>query len=516
MAPGDDSAAQRTEANRRALGSFAVALALTAASTFAALLAFHPPDLSTEAMVLLVGVAASAHWCGRWPSFASALLAALAFNFLFIEPRFTFAIADPSYVLAFVAMAAVGLGLAGLVAAVRGHAAAARAREADLAASLSMTRSLAEASEADQVGRIAIENLLDVVAADFAVFVVTPVGSPEDTSLVASHGATDWRSIDLVAAVRTRADDAATGPWIEVGDSAPVCFFVPMRSQRGLEGFLALRLPPNERELSPHQRALVSSFAQQAADALERIASASERLRARSEVETERLRSTLLASVSHDLRTPLTTITASASRLLHEGNTLDEATRSDLAASVLAESNRMNELVANLLFATRLESGAVSLRTQWTSLAEVVASALERPPLRDRVVDVAVSPDLPLLDADPVLLEQALYNLLDNGVRHTPPGTRVAVRAHEDSNQLLVDVLDEGPGIAAERRAVLFRRFARGSNGLGLGLAIADGIVRAHGGSLQLVPEVTNGSCFRIRIPLPAAQPRLPETESLP
>lgn len=516
MAPGDDSAARRSEASRRPLSSFALALALMAAATFAALLGFHPPDLSTEALVLLAGVAACAHWCGRWPSVAAALLAALTFNFLFIEPRFTFAIAEPSYVLAFVAMTAVGLGLAGLVAAVRGHAAEARAREADLAALLSLTRSLAEANEAEAVGRVTIVNLLDVVVADVAVFVVAPGTRLETASLVASHGPTDWIAPELLVAARAHASDDDDARRLEATSPLAQCSFVPMRSQRGTEGVLALRLCDDAATLDAHQHALVSSFAQQAAEALERIAAASERMRARNEVETERLRSTLLASVSHDLRTPLTTITASASRLLHEGDALDRAARDELAASVLTESQRMNELVANLLFATRLEAGAVALRTQWTSLAEVVASALERPPLRDRPVEVEISPDLPLLDADPVLLEQAIYNLLDNGVRHTAPGTHVAVRARVESQQLVVDVLDDGPGIAADRRALLFRRFARSSQGLGLGLAIADGIVRAHGGSLQLEPAVQQGSCFRIRIPLPAAQPRLPETESMP
>lgn len=520
MALVDDSAQQRRAANRRPRASFAFAfaLALTAAATLAAQLAFHPPDLSTEAMVLLVGVAASAHWCGRWPSFASALLAALAFNFLFIEPRFTFTIAEPSYVLAFTAMAAVGLGLAGLVAAVRGHAAAAHAREVDLAASLSFTRSLAEANEVDDVGRIAIANLLDVVAADLAVFVVVPGSQLEAASIVASHGPTDWLAPDLLAAARTQCIDDEALPICDALGPLGRGLLLPMRSQRGTEGILALHLREAGVGLTTHQRALVLSFAQQAGEALERIASAAERVLARSEIETERLRSTLLASVSHDLRTPLTTITGAASRLVHEASSLDAVTRDELAGSLLSESNRLNDLVANLLFATRLESGAITLRKQWTSVAEVVGSALGRSPLEGRTVDVRIAPDLPFLDADPILLEQAIFNLLDNAARHTPPGTRVAIRGNAQDDAVVVDVEDDGPGIDPERRDSLFRRFARGrhSSGLGLGLAICSGIVQAHGGHVQVEPVEPRGTRFRLRLPVPSTQPRLPESEATP
>jgi two-component system, OmpR family, sensor histidine kinase KdpD len=260
---------------------------------------------------------------------------------------------------------------------------------------------------------------------------------------------------------------------------------------------------------------LMSTLVEQSALALERLQARREKLETERAMEVERLRSTLLASVSHDLRTPLATITGSASTLLDGDAELDEVTRHDLLAGIATEAHRLNELIGNLVFATRFEAGKVTLRREWTSLEEVVGAALHRSRevLERHQVEVEVAADLPLLQADPVLLEQAVFLLLDNAARHTPAGTAVVVRASASEKDLSIEVADAGPGIPIEQRARLFQRFERGrdSDGMGLGLAIAAAILRAHGGSAMLVDSDGRGAVFQLRLPRPTEQPGAPE-----
>jgi two-component system sensor histidine kinase KdpD len=290
--------------------------------------------------------------------------------------------------------------------------------------------------------------------------------------------------------------------------------FLPLLTRQGRLGVLAVRRAERTLAISSRQRLLIETFAEQATLALERVRMADERQRARQQAETERLRSTLLSSVSHDLRTPLATITGAASSLADAGMQLPEATRRELAAGIPEQTQRLNDLIANLVFATRLESGDVELRKEWTSIEEVIGAALRRAhdQLRAHRVAVQVPASLPLVEADPVLLEQGLYILLENAARHTPAGTAVEVRAWTAESALLVEVRDQGPGVAEADRLRVFRRFERGarSAGMGLGLSICEGIFRAHGGRVWIEPGPADGAAFRALLPLPAAQPRAP------
>ncbi|MBK8095888.1 MAG: sensor histidine kinase KdpD [Planctomycetes bacterium] len=489
-----------------------LALATTGAAVALAWLAFDPPDLSTEVLILTLGVAATAWRCGRWASLLSALLSALAFNFLLIEPRFSFAVAEPSYLLAFAVMAVVGISLSSLVVALRDRVVAAREREDEVTALHSLTRELAEAETVEEIGRVVVAHLRDLVRADLAMFVAAPGETVGLADLVATHGQTDWIDATALAVARWSQDHgkaAGAGTNNLPGTRA---LFLPLSSRRGKEGVLGIQPRAEDDLLTPKQRMLLDTFAEQAAAACERVGLAEERRRARHEMETERLRSTLLASISHDLRTPLTTITGAASSLVHAPDTHSEAQRRELAAQILGQANRLNDLIANLVFATRLESGGIDLRRQWTSIEEVVGAALRRAPLLGHRVTVHVDPGLPFVDVDPVLLEQALYNLLENAARHTPAGTLVEVRAWLQDGSVLVEVADDGPGIAPRDQGSVFRRFVRGrqSAGMGLGLAISEGIVKAHGGRAWIEPGRTRGVAFRVLLPVPPTQPSVP------
>ena len=500
------------EIGRDAWRRWFVALGVTGASVAAAVALYEPPDLTTEALVLILGTVVTALYCDRWSTVVAAMASALAFNFLLVEPRYTLAIAAASYLVAFVVILVVGLSVGSLVAAARERAEAAREREGEIGALQSLTRELTQAQTADDIGRVVLAHLRDVVAGDLAMFVPMPGEPLGVANLVATHGSSDWLLADELAVARWchehgRAAGAGTGNL--PGTQA---LFVSLRSRRGKEGVLAVRTGRAHGVLAPKQRMLVDTFADQAALAFERVALTEERHEALRDAEAERLRSTLLASVSHDLRTPLTTITGAASSLVHESASLDPTTRRELAASILAQANRLDSLISNLMFATPLEAGGVALSRQWTSVEDVIGAALRRAPLQDHPTATHVEPGLPLLEADPVLLEQALYNLLENAARHTPAGTRVSVRAWHQDGAVVVEVADDGPGVDPHAHAQLFRRFVRGSQsvGMGLGLAISEGIARAHGGRAWIEPGRERGSAFRMSLPAPAAQPRMP------
>jgi K+-sensing histidine kinase KdpD len=229
-----------------------------------------------------------------------------------------------------------------------------------------------------------------------------------------------------------------------------------------------------------------------------------ERLR---RARTEEMRSALLSSVSHDLRTPLAAITGAAT-VLRDEPALDEATRADLAQSVVEEAERLERLVGNLLDMTRVEAGNLVSAPEWVPFEELVGVALARldQRLAHHQVTTHIPDDFPLVSGDSVLLEQLLINVLDNVAKHTPAGTAVEVRATvPDRRQLLIEVADHGPGIPGRERERVFERFTRGAGavgaGAGLGLAIARGIARAHGGELVALATPGGGATFRLTLP---------------
>lgn len=484
----------------------AVAVGVAAAS-------YAPGDLATEAMVLVLGIVVVSLRCGRRVATAAVLLSAAAFNFLFTEPRWTFAIADPGYVVAFVVMLVVGLTVSTLVQRVRASTEAAREREHEVARLYSLVRELAAADRDIAVAQALVGHVQDVVAGDLVVLLPQNGVVDDPGCVVAARGVPDWLGAPELALARwcfDRGLAAGAGTSHLPGSAA---LFLPMVGPRGRVGVFGCRADA-ERPLSAHGRALLATALAQAATAIERLRAQAAERELHEAAAKERLRSTLLASVSHDLRTPLASITGAASSLLDDGAELPAAERTALLAGIVQESQRLNELIANLLFATRLDAGDVVLRSEWTSLEEIVGAAVRRARAPSAPGRITVTPPvpaaaLPLVQADPVLLEQCVFLLLDNALRHTQPGTAVAARLFAADGHVGVDVHDDGPGVPLALRARLFQRFERGerSGGLGLGLAIAAAIARAHGGSLRLCDDAAPGATFRLQLPVPA-QPR--------
>jgi two-component system sensor histidine kinase KdpD len=493
------------------LGEYAQAVAVVAAATAAAWLVFHWLDPANLIMTYLLGILTVATRHGRGPSLLASVLSVAAFDFFFVPPYLTLAVADGRYAFTFAVMLIAGFVISGLTVRIRTQAMAAQLREQRTAALYALSRQLASTAHVEELLEIAVRHISDVA------------GAPAALLLPAADGAlTPWSGsrfqpehADLAVARWVYQQRRPAGRGTAVFDHASA-LYLPLVASRGPVGVLGVRASPHTLE-TPQERHQLEMFANQTALALERARLAEEAHSAAVRMETERMRNTLLSSVSHDLRTPLATITGSVTSLLESGLRMDSTTRQQLLESVRDEAERLNRLVQNLLEMTRLESGALELRREWHPIEEVVGAALSRLGLRlaGRDVSTRVPPDLPLVAIDDVLIEQVLVNLLDNALKYTPPGSPIRVVVTATDRAVTVEVADRGPGLPPEDVDRVFEKFYRGARaearGAGLGLAICQGIVRAHGGRLwaQNLPE--GGAAFLFTLPLaplpPAAVP---------
>ncbi|HWA57919.1 MAG TPA: ATP-binding protein, partial [Gemmatimonadales bacterium] len=298
---------------------------------------------------------------------------------------------------------------------------------------------------------------------------------------------------------------------------------LPLTGAGGVVGVLVVASPEIQRFQDPSDRHLLEAFAGQVGVALERVTLAERTQQARLEVEAERLRTSLLSSLSHDLRTPLGVITGAASSLRESGDRLAPEARRDLLESILEESQRMNRLIRNLLDMIRVETGSLKVQKEWQPLEDAVGVSIIR--LGDRLqrhpVSVQLPPDLPLVPLDAVLLEQVFINLLENAVKYTPDGTPIEISAVPSPGGVTVSVADRGPGLTPGEEERVFEKFYRGEDapvgkGVGLGLTIARGIVTAHGGRIWAENRPDGGAVFRFTLPLTGpAPPPIPAEEGM-
>jgi two-component system sensor histidine kinase KdpD len=291
--------------------------------------------------------------------------------------------------------------------------------------------------------------------------------------------------------------------------------YLPLETAGGRLGVIGVRPEPADRFRDPGQRQLLEVMVGQAAVALERSRLADDAQQAHLEAETERLRTSLLSSLSHDMRTPLGAIQGAASALLSADAAPPGPARRELARTILDESRRMDRLVANLLDMVRLEGGVVEVEREWHVLQDIVGVALLRlaERLGDHPVTVNLPPDLPLLPVDEVLMEQVFVNLLENAAKHTPPGTPIEVGARAAPNAVEIWVADRGPGLPPGQEERIFEKFQRAgatASGVGLGLTIARGILTAHGGTIRAEQRPGGGAILRFTLPIVGSPPALP------
>jgi two-component system sensor histidine kinase KdpD len=481
-------------------------------------LLFRHSDLANIAMLYLAGVVVAAVWLGRGPSVFVAVAGVAVFDFYFVPPRNTFAVSDVWYLLTFAVMLFVGLLIANLTTRLRGLADAAREREKRTSLLYAMSRELAAARDRREVAAVAVRHVRDSFGCDAALLTPGPPDRPAAIEVIASAGSPDWINEHERGVARWAFDH---GKPVGVGTPAlPASAgrYQPLSSSQGKTGVLAVHPRTPETFAPTPQQLLLDTFVNQVGLALERVSLIEGQQTARIEAESERLRSALLSSVSHDLRTPLAAI-AGAATSLQAGANLDEQTRSDLTDSIVREAERLNDLIANLVFATRLEAGGVELRREWISVEEVVGIGLarHREALAARPTRILVSSGLPLVRVDNAMLPQVVYNLVDNALRYTPPGTPIEIAAWTTDSSVVIKVADQGPGLAEDERSKVFQRFFRGraarpagAGGVGLGLTICEGIVKAHAGRIWSEPNVPRGVAFLFSIPVEHPQPEVP------
>ena len=338
---------------------------------------------------------------------------------------------------------------------------------------------------------------------------LTAAWPPEDTLDAAAMTAARW----AYSHVEPAGADTGTLPIIP-------WYFVPLRIGDKTLGVIGVAKEKDAPRIDSEARALLDTLVEQTAAALERASLAREMVSAKTATETERVRNTLLASVSHDFRTPLSSILGSATSLIDYGDKLDAAAKKDLLGQIKQEAEDLDEMVRNLLAITRIDAGALELRRDWIDLREVaerVVSAARRHGARQHI-DVRLPADLPLVRADATLAEQAIGNVVANAVVHTPPGTHVVLEAEVAAEAVALRVTDDGPGIAADKLPVIFDKFVKGAEpagpradggqGTGLGLAIAKGIMEAHGGTISAESPVANGRGARFIMTFPRDRER--------
>ncbi len=467
-------------------------------------------------MVFLLGVAFVAARFGRGPSIAASIVSVLVFDFCFVPPYFTLTAHDSQYYLAFIVMFAIGLLISTLTARLKDQLQSSQEQERRTAALYRFTKQLSEITGLEFLMRAAGQQLAQIFSGDVVLLLRESDGTyayrfGEETSIAKLP-------VNAVVGQWVAEHDQIAGAGTDTLPNA-TALFVPLIGSQRTVGALGVRSTDAQRFLDPEQRRLLEACASLIALSVERDQSILEAHEAQLQYQTEQLRSSLLSSVSHDLRTPLAAIAGASSSLLEKNFVTEGEARHELLETIVDESQRLGRLVDNLLDMTRLESGSVALNKQWHVLEELVGSARTRlrRELERHGVHVEIPADLPLLSLDGLLIEQVLLNLLENAARYTPAGSQIEITAVKQDKRVEVRVADNGPGLPAGSEARVFEKFFRasttptadGRRGAGLGLAICHAIIQAHGGRIIARNRPGGGAEFVISLPCEEAAPRV-------
>jgi two-component system sensor histidine kinase KdpD len=455
-------------------------------------------------LTAIVGVAVR---YGLWPSLAATVVASLCYNFFFMPPVYTFTITDPTNIAAFLLFTILAIVASNLAGRGRTQTVTALQRVRSIESLYAFSRKLASAGTLDDVlwataRQIAAMLKVRVVLLlpDDGTITVRGGFPPEDRLPEADLAAAKWAWEQNRPAGRD--SDALPGAkWL----------FLPLRTGRGAIGIVGICRDEAGPLLRVEQRRLLDALADQGALAIERVHLVEDIERVRREAEADRLRSALLTSISHDLRTPLAAVLGAAGALRHLPKSLDDDAKVDLLTTIIDESERLNRFIANLLDMTKLESGAVAPNMAPHDVGEIVGSALERAGkiLARHRVEVAIGPDLPMITVDPVLFEQVLFNLLDNAAKYAPAGTIVSIQGWQEGDAVKLQVLDGGDGIPETDLERIFDKFHRAQKGdqvragTGLGLSISRGFVEAMHGTITAANRTDrSGAVFSITLPI--------------
>jgi two-component system sensor histidine kinase KdpD len=483
-----------------------VAIAAAAGVVFEQIMAFPSPQPFFFIAVLLAAVG---------HGFAASILASLlsfgAYNWFFIDPRYTFSIAQPHEIVALILFLFAAVLVSGLAARSRDQAEDARRRMRTQAALYDFSRKLATITLLDDILWATAFQLASAVRGKAVILL--PEG--DDLGLAGSYPPGEELDTGDITAARWAwqhgetaghgSSTLPTRPWR----------FEPMTTSRGTIGVVGLSSDEGRLELDPDTARAVAALTDQSAVAFERSRLANEMAEARIVAATEKLRHALLSSISHDLRTPLAAIIGAVTSLKSFGDRYDANTRTDLLLTIEEEAQRLNGFVANLLDMTRLEAGMLAPKRDWVAVDDLMASAVQRARRHIGRHPISIKPhsELPLCRLDFVLFEQVLFNLIDNAAKYSPVGSPIELEARQDAGQVLIEVSDHGSGIPARDLERVFDKFYRigvtdrRPAGTGLGLAICKGIVEAHGGTIRAISPgpAGDGTVIAVRLPVAAA-----------
>ncbi|MGA8357809.1 MAG: sensor histidine kinase KdpD [Xanthobacteraceae bacterium] len=487
----------------------AVAVALALAELIQAWIGATNSDL-----VFLTAVVTMAVRFGLWPSLFASVASALAYNFFFLPPIYTFTIADPHNVTAFGFFTLVAVIVSSVAARGRNQAVATMERARTTESLYAFSRKLAGAGTLDDVlwatayqTALMLKVRVVLLLPERGTIAVKTGYPPEDILDDADIAAAKWAWENN--RVAGRGSDTLPGA---------KRLFLPMHTGRGAIGMMGIDSDKPGPLLTPDQRRLLDALADQGALAIERVRLVEEMDRVERNAETERLRSALLTSISHDLKTPLAAVLGSAGTLRDLAEKLSAGEKAELLGTIIDESERLNRFIANLLDMTKLESGAIAPNVALHDLGEIVGSALRRASriLARHEVGLDLAPDLPMLELDAVLFEQVLFNILDNAAKYAPAKTTIRIQAWRDGGTVSLRVIDEGSGIPPADIEHIFDKFYRAQKtdqvraGTGLGLAISRGFVEAmHGTIVAANRSDRSGAMFTINLPVPRQAQRL-------
>jgi two-component system sensor histidine kinase KdpD len=451
----------------------------------------HLPD---DVMLYLFAIMLAALG-GRGPGLLAAALSVASYDFFFIPPRYTLVVSDIRHVMTFAVMLTVGTALGSLVARLRHAEAASVQRERRTAALLAFTTEVAAARDVADVAAAVVSHVEEAIAAPTVVLVPA-----DDGTLSAAAGLQPLAETEMAVARWAHEHRRPAGRGTETQPSARL-LAVPLWVGEDSAGVAAVQIERARRRIDLEARRLLEAIARQAGVAIARLRLVDAARDAALRVQAEELRSSLLSTVSHDLRTPLAIITGTATGLR------DAATGEDREAldCIVDEARRLTKILENLLAITRVESGA-AVKREWVPVEEIVGAALARTESVLAGRDIAIHVDAELaVEVDPVLTEQLLLNLLENAAKHTPPATPIEIRAAPDGEGVAIEVSDRGPGLPPGPPEQVFAKFFRGPDtrtaGAGLGLAVCRGIAVAHGGRIEALRRDGGGATFRVWLP---------------
>ena len=460
-------------------------------------------------MIYLLAVVLAATRLGRRPAVLTAFLSVLAFDFFFVPPRFTFAVTDTEYFITFAALFTVGVVISTLVSQSKERAEAIREREVQTASLYYLSRDLAVASDLSGIIDAMVKNIEESIGAHIAVLL--PVGERLEVRNASADLTLD--SKELAVADWAFRNGSPAGRGTDTLISSPL-LYLPLQTTGDVLGVLGVRLSDPADYTSPLSRRLLQAFATQASLAIERVYLGKQAEQAKILQARESLERALLNSISHDLRTPLVSITGALGALRDKGSALEADAREDLLDAAWEEAGRLNRFVGNLLDMTRLESGALKLKLVPCDVQDLFGCALAalEPQLGKRNIEVQVPQGITMAKMDMVLMTQVVVNLLDNALKYTPRDSSIELAAGLADHTLTMTISDRGAGIPEKDLKRVFDKFYRlpipeGAGGTGLGLSICKGIVEAHGGSIRAENREGGGLSLIVALPLNDAGP---------